>query len=371
MNSDQATQLLQRFREGATTPEETIFVQKWYDELVATSDLQWTAEEKEMYRSRIFMQLEAQSATPVRSLKSGRSWLRWAAAAALILGIGAYLWYDQTNLKTDQSQIAKSDTSQNDVQPGGHKATLTLADGSKIILDEALNGQISAQNGSLVIKKADGRIEYQPTSDQARNDKIVFNTMSTPRGGQYQLTLPDGSQVWLNAASSITYPTAFAGKNRTVSITGEVYFEVTKDPSQPFIVKTAKDQIEVLGTAFNVNAYEDEAGIKTSLLEGSVKIGEQTLEPGHALLNGKILMTNVAQDIAWKNGVFDFHKLPLDQVMRQLARWYDITVIYENGASDIRVGGSMGRDLNLSQVLKILSDMQVKYRLDGKTLTIL
>ncbi len=192
--------------------------------------------------------------------------------------------------------------------------------------------------------------------------------MTTPRGGQYQLTLPDGTQVWLNAASSITYPTTFIEKNRTVKITGEVYFEVKKNSAKPFRVETRKDKIEVLGTNFNVNSYSEESIIKTSLLQGSVRINEKILKPGEAYLNGNIVKTNIEQDIAWKNGVFDFRNMSVEAALKQLARWYDVDIVYDGPRPTLTLGGEMNRELTLKQVLKGLGGMAARFRLEGRVL---
>jgi ferric-dicitrate binding protein FerR (iron transport regulator) len=194
--------------------------------------------------------------------------------------------------------------------------------------------------------------------------------MTTPRGGQYQLTMPDGTQVWLNAASSITYPTVFTGKTRNVSITGEAYFEVRHNASKPFIVETPADRVEVLGTRFNVNAYADEPGVKISLLAGSVRVAGHVLRPGEAYSKGHVTATNVQQDVAWKNGAFSFSRSDLRAAMRQLARWYDIDIRYANDPSEKFISGNIGRDLRLSEVMSGLEGLGIRSRLDGRTLTL-
>jgi ferric-dicitrate binding protein FerR (iron transport regulator) len=205
--------------------------------------------------------------------------------------------------------------------------------------------------------------------------------MSTPRGGQYQLTLADGSQVWLNAESSITYPTAFNGNDRKVSITGEAYFEVAKDKKKPFRVDIGPATIEVLGTHFNMNTYKDEQTNKTTLLEGSVRIKtvhtSLTLRPGqqgqyNPRTNNLSLAVHpdVEQAVAWKNGVFNFNNVKLEEAMRQIARWYDVQVVYEKTIPATTFGGKMGRDLKLSQVLKLLGEMGIQFRIEGKKLIV-
>jgi transmembrane sensor len=296
------------------------------------------------------------------------AWFRYAAAVIIIFGIGAYLW----NIRKEKPSVATVNPLpvKNDVAPGGNKALLILADGSTIVLDSAANGAIAKQEMTTIRKSADGQIIYEANSSPVSRlpSAVLYNTMRTPKGGQYQLTLPDGSKVWLNAASSITYPTTFNGSTREVSMTGEAYFEVAKNRSKPFVVKTTKEEIRVLGTEFNVNAYEDEAAMKTSLLEGSVKIGNKTLRPGQAYISGHVVQTNTQQDVAWKNGYFNFDKADLPAVLRQLSRWYDIEVKYEGPVKRRVFRGELQRNLTLMQITNILKEMDVKFRLENRTL---
>ncbi len=247
--------------------------------------------------------------TPViRSVHRVHFLRRWgwvAASILLLLLAGAYLWTTNTNEKplVHHTQPVPSKI---DVPPGKNKAVLTLSDGRTINLDDAATGQLAEDGGVNVVKSADGRIMYK-TQGTTGVPNIVFNTMSTPRGGQYELTLPDGSKVWLNAASSITYPTVFTGAERNVRITGEAYFEIAKNPKMPFIVSiNEQTKVRVLGTHFNVNAYPEEGKIKTSLLEGIVQINNNILRPRQAWLNGKVVETNVEQDVAWKKRHLQF-----------------------------------------------------------------
>ena len=237
---------------------------------------------------------------------------------------------------------------------------LTLSSG-KIEL-HASGDQIITDEG-IAIHNNDGSLVYD------KSDVVAYNTMTTPRGGQYKLQLPDGTIVWLNASSSITYPTAFPGNTRVVSITGEAYFEVAKNPRKPFTVKTYKDEITVKGTSFNVNSYTDEPGIKTSLLEGLVQINGMLLKPGNAYMEGKIAPTNLDRDLAWKNGVFNFNQVALKEAMKQIARWYDVELQYEGSVGDLLLGGEIGRNLTLQQVLSGLEDKDIHFRLEGKMLT--
>jgi transmembrane sensor len=249
----------------------------------------------------------------------------------------------------------------NDVTPGTSKAMLTLADGSTIVLDDAKNGTL-AQQGRTKVFKMDGKLVYNGPASGA--NEVLFNTIATPRGGEYQVMLPDGSQVWLNAASSLRFPTSFAGQERRVEITGEAYFEVAKNAAMPFIVTVNNSEIRVLGTHFNVMAYGEEAILKTTLLEGAVRFtsgNSQTfLKPGQQsqlVLNGGLKVVNnvnLDEAVAWKNGMFHFEKTGIEMMMRQLSRWYNIEVVYMDGVTDEKFIADIPRNTNLSDALKAL-----------------
>ena len=304
-----------------------------------------------------------------------RSW--WmAAAAVLLLSAGAYLW--RLNRSSQPVAGNKAPAGHIDVAPGRQGAILTLADGRKVVLDSMGNGVIATQNGSKVMLK-NGQLAYH--RDGTAATEAVYNTVTTPKGRQFQVALPDGTKVWLNAASSLRYPTLFAGKERKVEITGEAYFEVTANHKMPFRVKVNKTtDIEVLGTHFNINSYADEADVDATLLEGSVQVvnGDEKalLHPGQqARVSGQIKIVNdvnVEKVMAWKNGLFDFQDANLEEVMRQLERWYDIEVVYKKGIPKLEFIGKMGRDLSLSEVLNGLQMSKVHFRLEeGRRLIVL
>lgn len=308
------------------------------------------------------------------------TWWRYAAVFILLAGIAAWLWQKNEPEHTNTVQVSNQHQSI-DIAPGTNRATLTLADGTTILLDSTNTGTLAMQGDARIEKAADGEVVYNVQGATAGT--IMMNTMSTPRGGQYRLTLPDGSKVWLNAASSITYPTAFTGKERVVAVTGEAYFEVAKNAAHPFIVNKGATSVMVLGTHFNVNAYDDETSLKVTLLEGSVKVSNASkrsavLKPGEqAILTGDEQLTvdntaDVSAAVAWKNGIFHFHKASLQEVMRQLERWYDVEVVYQKGIPKMEFGGEMGRDLTLAQVLQGFEDMEVHFRIDnGKRLIVM
>jgi transmembrane sensor len=340
-------------------------------------------------------------ATPVHRIHLlRRSWFRYAAAAVLLIGVATIaivVSSDRQSQKSDQSLASGNKQLQTDALPGKNGAILTLADGSKLLLDSLGNGVVTTQGKTTVLIR-NGQLVYNAS---AKQNEVLYNTMTTPKGRQYQLVLPDGSQVWLNAASSITYPTVFAGKDRTVTITGEAYFEVAKDKSKPFHVKVNEIEVEVLGTHFNINSYADEAGIKTTLLEGSVKVisGATTavaassdrqhkssgtddfrqsivIKPGQqAIANSQQLSVvndaDIDQVMAWKNGMFNFSKVSLQEVMRQISRWYDVEIEYQGTIQPKKFGGEIQRDLNLSEVLDGLKETGIHFRIEGKKLIVL
>jgi ferric-dicitrate binding protein FerR (iron transport regulator) len=305
-----------------------------------------------------------------------RTWFRVAAAAILVLlATGTYLLLNKSG---DKQQVVSQQQPVQDIAPGGNKAVLTLADGSTIILDNAANGTLTKQGNTKILKQ-DGQLAYNLLNEKPT--EVLYNTITTPRGGQYQLVLSDGSKVWLNAASSIRFPAAFIGKERKVEITGEAYFEVAKNAAMPFKVNVAgKGEVEVLGTHFNINSYADEATINTTLLEGSVKVStmdnqSSMLKPGQqAQISNGIKVVNdveVNEVIAWKNGLFNFNGLDIENIMRQISRWYDVDISYEGKISKETYSGIVSRNSNVSQVLKIMEEGGVKFSMEGKRMIVL
>jgi hypothetical protein len=293
-----------------------------------------------------------------------KGWMRYAAAVIVLGTIGLYGYYRSATFSaaTAKEAAVKQTEPADDALPGSDKAILTLSNGEKVLLDAAAQNVITDEG--VPIHNTNGSLSY------GKSNTTAFNTMETPKGGQYRLALSDGTIVWLNAASSITYPVSFSGKTRVVSITGEAYFEVAKNASKPFIVKTYKDEITVRGTSFNINSYADEPGIKTSLLEGLVEINQTLLKPGDAYIAGKIVKADLEKELAWKNGVFNFHHVKLADAMRQIARWYNVEVRYEGNVGDIELGGEIGRNLTLKQLLNGLQDKDIHFSLQDRLLTV-
>ncbi|MCJ8209761.1 FecR domain-containing protein [Mucilaginibacter sp. RS28] len=307
-----------------------------------------------------------------------------AAAAAIVIAGASIIWW---NNRSAQKEVATQMVSQirNEVQPGSNKAVLTLANGRNIVLSPSDTGLLASQGNANIRRVDSGTIVYQPKS--APTDQVFYNTVTTPLGGQFQVVLSDGSRVWLNAESSIRYPNLFAGDERAVEITGEAYFEVSHNASKPFRVHIIKANhtpggtVEVLGTHFNINAYDDEANVRTTLLQGRVRVQQNNLSailaPGQqsvldaALSKLTVSKADTDQVIAWKKGYFQFEHADIKQVMRQLSRWYNVEVEFQgSGENHDKFGGVIMRDAPLSQVLRTLEISMVHFKLDGHKVTV-
>ena len=313
-----------------------------------------------------------------------QNWLRLSAAAVLFFVIAGsiFLLFMPKEEKVLVQQIQPFEQEQ-DIPSGKQNAFLTLDDGTTIMLDSAANGRLT-QQGNIDIQKIDGEISYQKNNQDKMENTPVYNTINTANGNQYQLILTDGSKVWLNAASSIRFPTLFIGKERRVEITGEVYFEVAKDSKRTFIVefnnqKGEKGKVEVLGTHFNVNAYAEEYSVKTTLLEGSVKLfnadKERLLLPGQQAELTKTGITlnknvDIQQVMAWKNGFFSFKSTDIYSIMRQVGRWYNVEIIFEGISTKEDFSGMISRDAPLSAILKALELNDVEVTRVGRTVTV-
>lgn len=329
--------------------------------------------------------------TPVIPLfiSKRKTWsIKWVAVASVLLlfFVGQYFFFNsRKDTRVEISKTAESPGQHtNDVSPGGNKAILTLADGSTIDLDSAKNGTITRQGNIKIIKDEDGQLLYYV--DRENSTVSGYNTISTPRGGKYELVLSDGTRVWLNAASSLKFPASFNGKIREVTLTGEGYFEVSKNASMPFRVSVYDMQVEVLGTHFNVNAYEDESSVATTLLEGSVRVKKEMstnpesngvmLKPGEQAdlaKSGKLKINrsvNLAEVVAWKDGNFEFNNTPITEIMRQVARWYDVEVDYKGSQPTHRLTGKISREVNLSQLIEMIEYTGVNMEIKNRKITI-
>jgi ferric-dicitrate binding protein FerR (iron transport regulator) len=393
MSDDRLKYLLEQYASDVSTPEETRelfgWIRKSKDDMLLKEKIKelWAGYENgkqlpdldwdEIYRKIIN--------TPV--IEKKHVWFQVAAAAVIIavVSVGSYFIFSDYSTKP----VAKTATQQqlkNDVQPGGNKAILTLANGAQIVLDSAGNGALTQQGNTKIIKLDNGQLSYNALNEKP--DQVLYNTISTPRGGQYQVVLADGSKVWLNAASSLRFPTYFTGNGREVTLTGEGYFEVAHDATKPFKVLANGVEINVLGTHFNINAYQDEATIKTTLLEGSVEVekgaASKTIMPGEQAqiqnhdnsLDPKIMVQSVDVDatVAWKNGRFIFHGNNIQSVMRQLARWYDVEVSYQGNVTDEEFVGVINRSRyeNISEILDMLEKTRtVSFAVSGHHVTVM
>jgi len=371
-------EILKQYRLGNATQQEIAFLEAYYnvfetnEELITVENQHEFAPVKQLIKNNIDQQI----ILPQKTFRLTPSRTRYMVAAVIFLAVSITAYY----FTTSSDHVDTPGQQYSHILPGTNKATLTLSNGQKISLDDVANGEIAQQAGIRITKSGNGQLVY--TAVKGDNAiPVAQNTISTPKGGQYQLILPDGTKVYLNAASTLSYPTAFQDKERLVELNGEAYFEVAKNKLLPFRVKSGQQTVEVLGTHFNVNAYADEGAIRTTLLEGAVKISAgmitQVIKPGQqAILNkntaDKIVITEVNTDkvIAWKNGVFSFENEDLKSVMRQISRWYNVEVIYTGVSSDEKYYGEISKNSKLGEVFEILELNNVHFDVEGKTIKV-
>ena len=372
---DQLEQWLQ-----ADTHNQELF-RKLTDETIIDSQLEtFETNEKDKAWKNIVKKTGFKSIT--RKKTTTKLWPAYAAAVIILIALGVTL-IRYRNTSNEQKLTLKP---QKDLLPGSNKAILTLADGSKIVLDDAKRGKIASQQNIVITKDKSGELVYQvaetaQTEDLPPVEKVVMNMLATPRGGQYQVVLPDGTRVWLNSASSLRYPTAFAGNERQVELSGEAYFEVSKDPNKPFYVKTATQTVTVLGTHFNINSYADEMATKTTLLEGSVRVtgnfngATAKLKPGEQAVNSPNAIevkenADIDEAVAWKNGKFLFRNTDLHTIMRQLSRWYDVDVEYQGNVVQKHYRGRISRNVPVSEIFQILKTSGINFTIDGRKIIV-
>ncbi|PTQ97863.1 FecR family protein [Mucilaginibacter yixingensis] len=312
-----------------------------------------------------------------------RKWLKIAAAILFVCtGLGLYVVNHQNQIccqNLAQTQI------NNAIRPGGNKATLTLSNGQVIVLDTANNGLIANTGKTRVIKSNKAQLVYNATTQSAitpANAPVVYNTLSTPRGGMFQVVLPDGTQVWLNSASSLKFPTTFSGSERRVTLTGEGYFEVAKNKEKPFYVDINHVEVRVLGTHFNIAAYEDDNDITTTLLEGAVQVKNSdqssTIKPGEqAVVKNdcnaiKVSPANIEKAMAWKNGYFIFGDEDIKSIMKKISRWYDVEVVYSGDFNNIRFGGTFYRSKSIDELLSNLEAIgKINFKIAGRRIIVM
>lgn len=374
-------ELIDKFLNGTATPEEMAELNAWYHSYDDTqaeilTDEPLTGEE---LGQAIHARLPVSRPVIVPFRKRIRT---WAAAAILILALitaAYFIWRPEQPAADPVKAVLPA---VQDIAPGGNRATLTLGDGSVVILDSTASGWSQLQGNSQVEKLGEGSLAYRPGT-AAGEAPVMYNTITTPRGGQYQVTLSDGTKVWLNAASSIRFPVIFSGPERRVEVTGETYFEVAKNPVRPFRVRAGQTEVEVLGTHFNLNAYDDESAIRTTLLEGKVKVsvpesgqsprflspGQQSgIQPGGRVTISDRVDTEEA--VAWIHGRFQFKSTDLRTILRQIARWYDVDIEYR-GAVDLHFTGQLTRNQHVSKVLETLAlTGEVKFSIQNRKIIV-
>ncbi|WP_316817611.1 FecR family protein [Pedobacter nyackensis] len=366
----QLNQLADKWLKGTLTPQEKEILDKWYD-MDATEPLTWTGKDnsEEELSNRLLDNVKKKTKGG-RTLKMNR-WIS-AAAVLLISASAVYLWLPKSENKDNKEQVVNATP----IKPGTNRAVLTLANGEKINLNDTASGQIAVQSGIRIIKTPDGGLIYEavnPTTN--KNTAHDYNTIEAPLGGQWQVILPDRSHVWLNAKSRLKYPVNFRGKERKVELEGEAYFEVTKDKQRPFMVVSKNQEITVLGTHFNVNAYPEETAIKTTLIEGAVVINKKThLKPGQqSIFNqgvAKVVMADVEMETAWKNGRFIFDGQDFKTIVNNISRWYDVDISYDPALADLHIGGRISRTRNLEGVLKMLEGTgDIKIKIEGRRIS--
>lgn len=391
-NADTILPLIYKHLQGSLTDEEAAVLANWLAAAPQRQALLKDLNDDQLLQEQLWVNQPANWATVEAGITAKlqerisaaqpagrfvRMQQKWwlAASVLLLLGIGAYLWFRPgTN---NNGEVIVSGTPER-IEAGKNGAVLTLADGRQVVLDSLGNGIVAEQQGTQVIMK-NGNLVYD-IDQQAPVAATAYNTMSTPRGRQFRITLPDGTGVWLNAGSSIRYPTQFNGSDRVVYVTGEIYFEVAKNAGKPFYVSVNDaTRVAVLGTSFNINAYDNEPSIGMTLVEGKIRVMTNnenvTLAPGkQARVTGtdlKVLTVDTDQVIAWKSGLFNLNDLPFQAIMRQIERWYDVDVEYENGVPDLPLVGEISRDVPLQGLLKNLERLGMQYRLEGRKLIIM
>ena len=387
MNPKQAKTILENYRTGECSPEERRLVEQWYAQLVETGEWQWSDEDRmqlqQAMKKSLLEKINAQHQGKVRRTPFLRP-AYWLAAASLILilGTGAYLFYFNKHNKGNENSLAgrpQQERFKNDISPAKQRVILTLSDGSTQVMDSVAQGTITVQGNARAIKQA-GSIAYQ--GDHA--SRIVYNTLTTEKGRTFHLQLADGTGVWLDALSSVRFPTAFSRDERVVEVTGQAYFEVAKDIHRPFKVKCGNQVVQVLGTHFNINSY-NRMDLQTTLVEGSVKVvrkntapfilnkpGQQTRADDNDN-NGMVRLVedvDVEEVMAWKDGRFQFNGSNVEQIMDQISRWYNLDIVYKDKINETFVA-DIRRDLPVSKLLALLEmTKQIRFVIEGNKITV-
>ncbi|WP_367868011.1 FecR family protein [Pedobacter sp. WC2423] len=388
---DEFLKAVKAYLDGTADEAQLLFVEEYFDLFQDSEDIFESMDSIEIQNIHdrmlwnINYEIEKKTRVSAGNMKTARSFSKYlymAAAAAFVIPMSLYLYQrNQTKFKpVNTQQIAK-------ITPGGNKAVLTLANGSKIFLTDLKNGEVANQSGVVITKNRDSQLVYQRAATSPSTKKITYNKIETPKGGQFQLILSDGTKVWLNAASSLRYPSAFGPGERKVELDGEAYFEVTKNVTKPFLVSSSKQVIEVLGTHFNVNAYTNEPVVSTTLLEGSIKVISpfantyKIIRPGQQSSIYKddepeIKVKNVDTDeaVAWKNGYFMFEKEELGSILRKVSRWYDVEIENPRGEklNKLLFSGTLSKYSDVSKVLRKLELTEsIHFKIMGRRIIVM
>ena len=371
-NSDHKRKLIQRYAENAASEKElqSLF---W---LIGNGEMdEFIEEDMDRHIQRL--------TTKVQPNKIQRPWLKYVAASSILIGFSVFAIYFASK-DSGEKTIVNTKTS---ILPGNNVAYLILSSGKRIALNSLNKGEVVNEAGVQIKKTAEGQLVYTISEQRNDHEKLNYNTIETPKGGQYQILLPDGSKVWLNAASSLKYPSSFTKSNqRLVSLKGEAYFEISTDKTRSFIVHSANQEVKVLGTHFNINAYTDEPETTTTLIEGSVKISplinevadftaERRLKPGDQAMRSisgiRIRHVDVEEAIAWKNGQFVFSSESIAAIMRKISRWYNVDISYEGNVSALKFTGTLSRYAQVTEVLQMLEmTNKVKFEIKGREIKV-
>lgn len=395
MNEKEALNLLSKYNSGTATAKEIKLLESWYSAEILKQNLSEAEENFSHLKEEIWAgtlqraNLTAQE-EPVAEKKTTRSIKRWyqfaAAAAVLLIGVSYFL----NRQSQAQQSFSKTLEIANQITAGKNMATLTLANGHRIILSDGLKGKLAEEAGAIITKTNDGELIYTIVSKpgKATASSSGYNTISTAAGENYQVILPDGSKIKLNSVSSLKYPVSFAAQaDRRVELSGEAYFEVAKDKNHPFKVKTSSQEVEVLGTHFNICSYADHASTQTTLVEGSVKVsplnfadGKERaahtilLKPGEQAVQKANSITMVPADIeaaiAWKEGWFYFKSTNLYEVLSEAAKWYDLEIIYRGAVPTDRFTGKIPKNASLGKFIRLLQLSDIKFNIEGRKMII-
>lgn len=367
MEDQKINGLLRKRETGELTAIENAQLESWYNDYISKSEQQPSTEDLKNSIINLRLGLPLAYAKPVSKM-----WISLSIAASflILISVGLFLYTQRSFTITEKNRYT------GDIAPGRNAATLTLADGRKIRLSDAAAGELAKQQGADISKTKDGKLVYKISGTESKS--VAYNTLNTAKGEQIEIVLPDGSLVWLNAASQLKFPTTFAGqKNRAVELIGEGYFEVFKNKKSPFIVKANKQQVQVLGTHFNISNYADDTEAKTTLLEGSVMINQSTtLKPGEQGTGSgsqfKVMKVDTELAVAWKNNKFMFERARIEDIMKMVERWYNVEVVYKGEIPTEEFGGSVSRFDNVSKVLSILElTGNVHFKIEGRRIIVM